>query len=64
MSWTSSAARPEQDGVQYHIRCKAGDVARYVLLPGDPARVAQIVGRWQTGREVAAEREHVGGGTS
>jgi uridine phosphorylase len=59
MSWTSSAARPEQDGVQYHIRCKAGDVARYVLLPGDPARVAQIVGRWQTGREIAAEREHV-----
>ena len=24
------------DGLQYHIRCKAGDVGRYVLMPGDP----------------------------
>ena len=56
---TSGATRPEQDGVQYHIRCKQGDVARYVLLPGDPARVAMISGRWAAGREIANEREHV-----
>jgi uridine phosphorylase len=24
-------------GLQYHIRCKRGDVERYVLLPGDPS---------------------------
>ena len=36
-NWTSAATRPEMDaGMQYHIRCKRGDVERYVLLPGDP----------------------------
>ena len=59
-SWISAATRPEQaGGVQYHIRCKPGDVARYVLLPGDPARVGLMVSRWAEGREVASEREHV-----
>lgn len=58
-SWTSAATRPEQGGVQYHIRCKPGDIARYVLLPGDPARVDQMVSRWAEGHEVAREREHV-----
>ena len=56
---TTGATRPEQDGVQYHIRCKPGDVARYVLLPGDPARVATISARWAEGREIANHREHV-----
>lgn len=58
-TWTSAATRPEQGGLQYHIRCKPGDVARYVLLPGDPARVRMIRDRWAEGREVASEREHV-----
>ncbi len=58
-SWTSAATRPEQQGLQYHIRCRAGDVARYVLLPGDPARVPLIAQDWAEGREMAAEREHV-----
>src|SRR5207245_10666593 len=41
--WTSAATRPEMDaGLQYHIRCKRGDVERYVLLPGDPERVDLI----------------------
>lgn len=58
-TWSSSATRPEQDGLQYHIRCRPGDVARYVLLPGDPARVALIARQWADGHEIAAEREHV-----
>ena len=58
-SWTSAATRPEQEGVQYHVHCRAGDVARYVLLPGDPARVPLIAQDWAEGREIAAEREHV-----
>ena len=58
-TWTSKATRPEQEGYQYHIRCRPGDVARYVLLPGDPARVELIADRWAEGRQVAAEREHV-----
>ena len=28
--------------LQYHIKLKKGDVARYVLLPGDPKRVGYI----------------------
>ena len=58
-AWTSTATRPEQAGLQYHIRCKPGDVARYVLLPGDPARVRLIRERWAQSHEVASEREHV-----
>ncbi len=60
-SWqsTSGATRPEQHGVQYHIRCKPGDVARYVLLPGDPARGGMIAAGWDEGRQVADHREHV-----
>jgi uridine phosphorylase len=60
VTWTSAATRPEETGgIQYHIRCKPGDVARYVLLPGDPERVALITARWAEGREIAREREHV-----
>lgn len=59
-AWRSQASRPEQaGGEQYHIRCKPGDIARYVLLPGDPARVAMMVDRWAEGRQIASEREHV-----
>ena len=25
-----------EEGLQYHIRCKEGDVGEYVFLPGDP----------------------------
>ena len=29
-------------GMQFHIRCKEGDVGRYVFLPGDPGRCESI----------------------
>ena len=57
--WTSAATRPEMDaGLQYHIRCKRGDVERYVLLPGDPERVDLIAAEWTEARPVANYREH------
>jgi uridine phosphorylase len=57
--WTSAATRPEMgEGLQYHIRCKQGDVERYVLLPGDPERVDLIAGEWDEGRRIANYREH------
>ena len=31
-----------QDGKQYHIGLKQGDVGKYVILPGDPKRCAKI----------------------
>ncbi len=30
-----------QDGVQYHIGLKQGDVGKYVILPGDLKRAAR-----------------------
>lgn len=30
------------DGTQYHIGLKSGDVGKYVILPGDPKRCAKI----------------------
>ena len=45
--------------MQYHIKCDRGDVARYVLLPGDPARVKVIASLWDESRKVAENREYV-----
>ena len=53
-----SAKAPVIAGKQYHIDCKEGDVARYVLLPGDPARVGKIARGWDSAREVAHHREY------
>ncbi len=54
----TSATAPVIAGKQYHIDCKAGDVARYVLTPGDPARVNTIASLWDSAREVAHHREY------
>jgi len=55
-----SAATPQTEtGLQYHIQCKPGDVAPYVLLPGDPNRVGRISKYWNERREVARHREYV-----
>ncbi len=55
-----SAARPEDRAhVQYHISCGPGDVARYVLLPGDPDRVQKIASQWSSRRKVAQHREFI-----
>lgn len=47
------------EGAQYHIRCKLGDIAPYVLLPGDPDRVPRIAKYWDEAREVARHRCYV-----
>ena len=31
-----------EEGLQYHLQIRPGDVGRYVLLPGDPKRCAKI----------------------
>ncbi len=54
-----SAERPQtEEGYQYHIACKPGDVARYVLLPGDPGRVPKISSLWDEAKEIAFHREY------
>jgi len=44
-------------GKQYHIRCRRGDLAKYLLVPGDPDRVAKIAKFWDESREVTCHRE-------
>lgn len=45
--------------LQYHIKCRNGDIARYVLLPGDPARVKVIASLWDESHKVAENRQYV-----
>jgi uridine phosphorylase len=47
------------DNPQYHIKCSNGDVARYVLLPGDPARIEVIASLWDESHKVAENRQYV-----
>lgn len=43
--------------LQYHIKCKAGDVGRYVILPGDPGRCESIAAYFDDAKQVAYNRE-------
>lgn len=45
--------------VQKHIRASRGDVAEWVLLPGDPGRARRIAERFDKKRLVAENREYV-----
>jgi uridine phosphorylase len=47
-----------KDRRQYHLHVGPGDVADYVLLPGDPARVGRIAGHIDDAQEVAHNREY------
>lgn len=47
-----------EEGKQYHICCKKGDVGRYVLLPGDPFRTDIIATYLDNPQLVAHNREH------
>ncbi|KKR92051.1 MAG: Uridine phosphorylase [Candidatus Gottesmanbacteria bacterium GW2011_GWA2_47_9] len=42
---------------QPHIKCRRGDVGRYALIPGDPARVRQIASYLDNPKEIAFNRE-------
>ena len=41
---------------QYHIGLEEGDVADFVILPGDPGRVEFIAGHFDEAKEVAFNR--------
>jgi uridine phosphorylase len=44
--------------IQYHIGMKEGDVADFVILPGDPGRVDFIAQHFDDAKEVAYNREY------
>ena len=43
---------------QFHIRCVPGDVGRYCILPGDPARCDAIAAHFSDARVVGQNREY------
>lgn len=45
------------DDKQYHIACGKGDLAEYLLVPGDPDRVPKIARFWDSSEEVSCHRE-------
>jgi len=47
------------DGRQYHIGLKEGDVGRYVILPGDPKRCEKIAQFFDNPVKVADKREYI-----
>ena len=49
----------KKDLVQYHIACRPGDVGRYCLLPGDPARCEKIASYFDHPVKIAQNREFV-----
>jgi uridine phosphorylase len=44
--------------VQFHIRCKEGDVGRYCFLPGDPGRCEAIAKHFDNPVHVGMNREY------
>jgi uridine phosphorylase len=44
---------------QRHVRARPGDVAPYVLIPGDPGRAERIAAAFADARLVARNREYV-----
>ena len=47
------------DERQFHINCKAGEVGRYCLLPGDPGRSEKIAQYFDDPVHVTTNREYV-----
>ncbi len=48
MTGLSQADAPRTGARQYHIGLERGELAEYVLLVGDPGRVAKVASRWES----------------
>lgn len=48
-----------EEGLQYHIQTRPGDVGKYVILPGDPKRCKKIAEHFDNAVLVADSREYV-----
>lgn len=48
-----------EEGYQYHVNMKHGDVGKYVILPGDPKRCEKIAAYFEDAKLVADSREYV-----
>lgn len=48
-----------EQGLQYHIHTRPGDVGKYVILPGDPKRCEKIAQHFDNPTLIADSREYV-----
>lgn len=48
-----------EEGLQYHIGLRKGDVGKYVILPGDPKRCEKIARHFDNAKLIADSREYV-----
>lgn len=48
-----------EEGLQYHIGVRNGEVGKYVILPGDPKRCEKIAKHFEDARLIADSREYV-----
>jgi len=56
----SFEAKPSgEEGRQYHVRVRSGEVAPVVLLPGDPERIEKIKAFWSQSRELTRHRGYI-----
>ena len=42
-----------EEGLQYHLQIRPGDVGRYVILPGDPKRCEKIAKHFEDAKLIA-----------
>ncbi len=60
MNATGDANKAQtEEGLQYHIQLKKGDLPNIVLMPGDPKRVEKIASNWDVSEKVADYRQYV-----
>ena len=48
-----------EEGLQYHLQIRPGDVGRYVIMPGDPKRCAKIAEHFDDAKLIADSREYI-----
>jgi len=48
-----------EQGLAFHLHIKEGDIGRYVLMPGDPARCEKIARYFDTPHFIAQNREYL-----
>ncbi len=57
MTEPTQADAPTTGSRQYHIALERGELAEYILLVGDPDRVAKVTGRWDSVELERSNRE-------
>lgn len=58
-TFASAEIVADQEGRQYHIGCKPGDIASYILMCGDPKRAHRVAGYFDRAGEPITSREYV-----